>query len=251
MTLDPSIIDWRSWPELILSKLFPSVCLLCSAPGQDQLDLCIDCHSDLRLNHSYCQRCAVPLINNSHSDEHLICGECLQNRPYFDYTLAPYLYKYPLDYLVHALKFRHRLLVARLFANLLIQELAQHERPDCIIPVPLHHSRLRERGFNQSLEIAKPLAKQLAIPLLANQLHRTRRTRPQLQLPLAERTTNLRNAFAIKGKLSTQYQHIVIFDDVVTSGSTANEIAKILRSAGVAKIGIWACARTPRERQIF
>ena len=221
--------------------LFPPQCLLCAAPGQTGRDVCAGCENDLPRNLSACQRCARPL-KISHSQS-LICGACLYKPPAFNHTLAPFLYQFPVEQMLQRLKFKGHLVVARLMADLLGDALAERDAwPQAIIPVPLHPRRLRERGFNQSLEIARPIAQRFGIPLLHQQVYRAHYQRPQTGLNLHERQNNIRRAFKLKRDL--QVQRLAIVDDIMTSGSTVNELALALRSAGAQHIEVWVCART-------
>ena len=115
--------------------------------------------------------------------------------------------------------------------------------PQLLIPVPLHGRRLRERGFNQAQELARILSARLSIPIDSHSLCRTRNTTAQSGLPKKERQRNIRNAFALTAKVASP--HVAIIDDVMTTGLTVNEIAKILRASGVSEIEIWVFARTP------
>jgi ComF family protein len=149
--------------------------------------------------------------------------------------------------LVRALKYRQRLSHGRVLGELLAQSLALKRTepwPELLIPVPLSESRYRERGFNQASELAKQLQRALSIPLRADILDRKRATREQAGLDRFGRRKNVRNAFALGGPLNAK--HVAIVDDVVTTGSTANEIARVLRRAGAEKIEVWAVARASR-----
>jgi ComF family protein len=214
-------------------------------------DLCAGCHTDLPFNLSACRRCALPLNRpvDSAADANtdLICGQCQQKPPLFEQTIAPFLYRSPLDYLIKALKFNQQLAIAPVLADLL-GDAVEHDSdalPQCIIPLPLHPRRLRQRGFNQALELAIPLAGRFRLPLSTDVLRRSRHTPPQAELSLAARATNLRDAFT--PAKTVPFRHIAIVDDVITSGSTVNEAARVLRRAGVEQIQIWACARTPAD----
>jgi ComF family protein len=173
------------------------------------------------------------------------CGQCQRLPPLFARSVAPWLYQAPLDYLLKALKFHGRLTAARLLGDLLGEVLVQRPdpRPQAIIPVPLHPSRMRERGFNQALELARPLARRLGIPVLAGAVRRVRPTPPQMQLDAASRRGNVRGAFVVTRTIPLR--HVAVLDDVMTTGSTVTEVARILHAAGVEEISIWACARTP------
>ena len=126
-------------------------------------------------------------------------------------------------------------------ADFLTNVLDGQERPQALLPVPLHPNRWRERGYNQALELARPIAQRLGIRLLPNALQRLRDTPQQAQLALPQRQRNIRAAFAVPQALALQ--HIAIIDDVMTTGSTANEIARVLRAAGVKRVQVWVCAR--------
>ena len=143
------------------------------------------------------------------------------------------------------MKFNTRLILARFFG----QSLATHiikmktELPECIIPVPLHSSRLGQRGYNQSLELARHLSCFLRLPLNRDSLRRVRNTQAQSELPASKRKRNIRGAFTVNGQSLAGADHVAIIDDVITTGSTANEVARQLKKAGVKRIDVWACAR--------
>lgn len=204
-------------------------------------DLCSACFTDLPENHHACQRCGLSLkIANEHP---LICGRCLTVPPYFDRARIPYLYEQTIPYIVTQLKYHQRLHHARLMALLMLQTLQTQDPPlpELIIPVPLHHKRYRERGFNQALEIARHLSKSLGIELAYSQCLRNRDTPHQTSLDADQRQQNLQNAFSVRKPLNVE--HVAILDDVLTTGSTANSLAKVLKDHGVQNVEIWAFAR--------
>lgn len=144
--------------------------------------------------------------------------------------------------LVTNLKFNANYKNARLLGLLLAEQLQRRTAlPECIIPVPLHEKRYQERGFNQSIEISRTVAKQLRIPLELNACIRHRNTQHQVSLPAKQRHNNIKNAFSIVRPL--RYSHVAVLDDVMTTGSTVAEIASVLKTAGVQKVEIWVCAR--------
>jgi len=209
-------------------------CLLCGAFSHHGA-WCEACDSSLPyLTTPHCPLCALPTLNGD------ICGRCLRRKPQFDRTLAVFAYAFPLDKLVQALKFGERLMLVNGLADSLAQRV--EIRPDCIIAMPLHPSRLRERGFNQSVELARCVANRLDIPLLPHACQRMRDTPPQSALKWKERSKNMRNAFACTQDLSGK--HIAVVDDVMTSGASLNEVALALRSAGVREVSAWVIART-------
>ena len=186
------------------------------------------------LNTPHCPRCALPTLNGD------ICGRCLKRLPQFDRTLAVFAYAFPLDKLVQALKFGERLMLVDGLADSLVQRVKV--RPDCIVAMPLHRSRLRERGFNQSQELARHIADSLDIPLLQHACQRVRDTPPQSALKWKERGKNMRNAFTCTLDLSGK--HVAVVDDVMTSGASLNEVALALRNAGAREVSAWVIART-------
>ena len=168
--------------------------------------------------------------------------------PDFDRTLAVFAYAFPLDKLIQALKFGERLMLADDLAESLVRLIKY--RPDYIIAMPLHRSRLHGRGFNQSQELARPIANSLNIPLLAHACQRVRDTPPQSALKWKERSKNMRNAFICTLDLSGK--HIAVVDDVMTSGTSLNEVSIALRKAGASEISAWVIARTlPHTGQKF
>ena len=143
----------NNWSDYIQYRLFPASCVLCGKAGQQGLDLCLACEADLPKINPACPRCGMPLTGS----EHLLCGQCLQTPPPYQRTISPFYYAAPLAPLITRFKFNHRLVMARVLAGLLARHLDTTSKPECIIPVPLHPRRLRERGYNQSLEIARLL----------------------------------------------------------------------------------------------
>lgn len=215
--------------------LFGGTCFLCHGAAQKGL-LCNGCDADLpRLSADGCPRCALPTAGP--------CGRCLARPPQFDATVAALAYAFPADVLVHALKFRGELAVAPLLAQLLAQRTTAAERPDCLVAVPISERRLRERGYNQALEIARHLARATGVPLTAQLCRRTRDTLPQTDLPWGERAANVRGAF-VAGS-SALGVRIAVVDDVMTTGATLNEIAATLKRAGAQSVQNWVVARTP------
>ena len=251
-----------NWLKFDRRSLDSKRCLLClgpvqispiqsraafSKPRQKLHSICSACENDLPLNRFHCVICAAPFPppqTDEISDTSLVCGACQKSPPTFHSSIIPYLYALPLKQLITALKFHGNLSYVPLLAQLFINSLThrQHNLPDCIIPVPLHKHRLRERGFNQALELAKIIAKHFNIHLDYSFCQRCKSTPFQSGLNEKERKKNLRNAFEVSK--DHQYKHVAIFDDVVTTGTTANELAGKLKQSGVEIIEVWAIART-------
>ncbi|MEN8169867.1 MAG: ComF family protein [Pseudomonadota bacterium] len=229
-----------NWLEIIQKAVYPARCLLCDAPGEVGRDLCPACLAELPHNPVACSLCALPLEEH----EEGICGACLKRQPPLDGSIIPFTYAAPLDHLLLGLKFNQQLLNARLLGGLMADIIASSsdDLPDCILPVPLHHARLRERGYNQALELARPIAKKLGVPLAGGLAVRVKHTAAQSGLEKKSRRSNLKGAFAVSGELP---HHIAIIDDVVTTGSTVNELARVLRRGGAKRVVVWGCARVP------
>ena len=212
-------------------------CFLCQAASGDA-PLCEACDRTLPYCADGCPCCALP------AHEGALCGACMADPPHFDATRAAFSYAYPVDGLVHALKYRGQLALAELFARKLLERLGSVAGIDVIAPLPLHPVRLAERGFNQSVEIARALARESGIPMDAQLAERVRDTGRQTGLPWKERAANMRNAFASARDL--RGLRIAVVDDVMTTGATLNEFAGTLKRAGAARVENWIVARTPR-----
>ena len=212
---------------------FGQDCLLCGAGTGPDL-LCADCTADLPALPEHCPVCALPSPRGS------VCGACLASPPHFDRTVASWLYEFPCDRLVQALKYRGRLALARYFAR----NLASRLPPQCdlLIPMPLHPARLAQRGFNQAVEIARHLARHTGTAVRLRGARRVRHTTAQAELPYEERARNVRGAFACDLDLSGR--SVAVVDDVMTTGATLNELARVLRRAGAVRVENWVIARS-------
>ncbi|MDH3319324.1 MAG: ComF family protein [Betaproteobacteria bacterium] len=215
---------------------FGGSCLLCRGAAGGLL--CAACDADLpRLVGPLCPRCALA------SPAGEVCGRCLAQPPAYDATVAALAYEFPADVLVQALKFRGELALAPLLGAQLAARLAPGGRVDCVLPVPLSRARLRSRGFNQALEIARHVAAAAGArlePLLAA---RSRDTASQTDLPHAERSKNVRGAFRCDRALDGA--DVALVDDVMTTGATLDELAATLKRAGAGRVVNWVVARTP------
>ncbi len=220
--------------------LWPPSCLLCGEAATGGRDLCRGCVVSLPWNRSACLRCALPLPTPAPA-----CGDCLQYPPPLDQTHAALVYGFPVDKLQPRLKFHADLACGRLLSQLMIEAFTGLPRPQALIPLPLHRARLRSRGYDQALELARPLSRAFGIPLIDGILMRQRATAPQSLLDAAARKRNLRGAFVVKKALATSLDHVVLIDDVMTTGATLHAAAKALRRAGVKRVDAWVCARVP------
>lgn len=222
--------------------VLPPRCLLCGAAGADDIDLCVACRLELPRNRACCRRCALPLANSVE-----VCGECQRHLPPWDTAWAPFRYGWPLDRLESRYKFGADLAAGRVLTTCWQREPLPPELPQLLIIVPLHRRRLRQRGYNQALELARPLARALALPLRHDVIKRVRATDAQTELDAVGRRRNVRGAFALNTDVSLP-PHVAILDDVMTTGATLGECARVLRRAGVQRVDVWALARAPSPR---
>lgn len=223
---------------MLLHRLFPATCYLCLDPGQPPaLDLCAGCEADLPRNQLACLVCAAPVPQAPAS-----CRRCRRRGRAFDLAVAPYRYEFPLVELIHRLKYRGQLPIARILGCLLGRRLAELGAPqvDAIVPVPLHAARERKRGYNQSREIAVFAARELGLPVCDRLARRIRATGEQAMLPAHARRHNLKDAFVVVGDSP---QRVAIVDDVMTTGATVESLALALRQAGCRRIEVWTVAR--------
>jgi len=219
----------------LLDTLMPPDCCLCGTPagrGNRGAPVCRDCADELpRHDLPACPCCALL------TPEGQICGRCLRDPPAFDSTHALYSYVFPADVLVRSFKYRHRLSLARFFVDA-VQHLPE---ADVVVPMPLHPRRLSERGFNQALEIARPLARAAGLPLEQEGVVRARHTPPQAMLDRADRLANPRGAFACRRRFDGL--RVMVIDDVMTTGASLDALAHCLRMAGAVSVHNFVLAR--------
>ena len=251
--------------------LWPARCLVCGERGAGGRDLCRHCQRALPWNHCACPRCALPLAVPAAA-----CGRCLKRPPPLDAVRAAFVYGTPLDRLLPRLKFHDDLAAGRLLAALMLDDPQrppmasppeQPPRPRAapldadasrtaaspgdacptstvLLAVPLSRARLRQRGYDQARELARPLARALGLPLLDDALRRLRDTAPQSSLDALARRRNLRGAFAAAFPAAPPAR-VLLIDDVMTTGATLHAAATALRRAGVHRVEAWVCARVP------
>lgn len=230
------------------TRLLPCACALCGDTADSAL--CQACRARyVQTPAARCQQCAARMGNTGHAGDRR-CGACLSRPMAFDATVVAADYAPPLDQLALALKFGHRLAIAPLMADLMHatieQALPADALPDVLAPVPLGAQRLQERGFNQALEIARPLSRKLGIALAPRLAQRLRDTPPQARLHGEQRHANLRGAFTMSAAqlASVRGAHVGIVDDVITTGETLHELAATLKRFGAARVTNLVFART-------
>jgi ComF family protein len=221
--------------KLISTFSTKSACYFCLSPTDAVC--CKQCELDFMKESPRCPICAKP----HHAEA--VCGKCIISPPLFSSTTVLFNYAYPAKKMVLDFKFNKRVELSTFFAELLLDRIKSKDKlPEALIPVPLHKKRQAQRGYNQSLELAKHLANKLDIPINASLCKRIVNTDPQSELPMKSRRKNVKNAFALNN--DRMPKHIAIVDDVITTGSTINEISRLFKSAGCERIDIWAIART-------
>ena len=224
-----------------VASILSQDCALCGV--RSRASLCKDCHHDLPFRHALgCPRCNAP-----GSDSH-VCGACLSDPPHFDETTSAFRYVYPLDRLVQAYKFNANLGLLPLFSDALVRAIRannMHVPPDLVVPLPLAPRRLAERGFNQSVLLGARVSKALGLKFESCGMLRVRETPPQAGLNREARLKNARGAFDCVQRLHGR--HVAVIDDVMTTGATLSEAAKVLKKAGAARVSAWVIARAEED----
>ncbi len=229
------------WVQRAQSWLFPSICQLCCAAGQPGLEICGPCAQELPWLIHTCHGCARPLPSDAPVSR---CPDCLQQPPALDHCEALFGYREPVTTWVQNLKFHQDLAAAQLLGKLLADHLPTAPPDSLVIPVPLHRKRLAERGYNQALEIARPL-RQRGYLLKPQYCRRHKPTHAQSDLPASRRRANLSDAFSASPQV--RGQNVTLIDDVLTTGATLNELAATLKRAGALRVEARVIARTLRD----
>ena len=221
-------------------------CLLCDEATDALFPICAGCETDLPWLGDHCVRCALPMPMAG-----LTCGQCLRHLPAFSEVVVPWRYDFPVDSLVTRFKHQGKWPMGRLLAELLGQSLHYRfaeglPRPDCLLPVPLARKRLRQRGYNQAAMLARWLGAQVDIPTDERLLLRVLETPAQQGLDAKARKQNLRKAFALADGAQIKGRHFAVVDDVLTTGATANALARLLIDAGACRVDVYCLARTPK-----
>lgn len=221
-------------------------CQLCDeTTDHPRHDICTACEAELPWLGAHCQICALPLPASG-----MICGACQKKPPAFARVEAPWRYAFPVDSLITRFKHQAQWPFGRLLGELLAEHL-QHAydeglpRPQALLAVPLARRRERQRGFNQARMLAGWLSRALQIPAPDDWLSRTLDTPAQQGLDAATRKRNLRQAFVVDAAERVEGLHLALVDDVLTTGATANMLARLLLRAGAARVDVYSLARTP------
>jgi len=224
----------------IEQAVMPEACVFCGSPCPVRAaPICDGCHADLPWIGNACSRCATPVATEL--PDGVCCAACQLDPPPFSNAVAPLEYSFPLDAAIKAMKFRRKLFYAPAFSYILTHALGKLPADiDGLLPVPLHWRRHAIRGFNQATEICRPLHRHSGLPLVKNVM-RKRATPYQSGLPAAHRQRNLQAAFSLCGSVDSR--HVLIVDDVITTGATCRQLARVLLDAGVDRVSVLAIAR--------
>ena len=224
---------------------FPPHCAACRVATEPGIHLCADCAETAeRIEAPFCECCSQPF--DGAITQQFTCSNCTGRELHFECAVAPYLSRGIVRNFIHAFKYEHQFHLRRPLADWLAHTLGDPRiasRPfDALVPVPLHHIRFREREFNQAAELATLVAHRCGLPVW-NALKRTRYTSTQTKLNRAERMENLRGAFRVRQTARVKDRHIVLVDDVFTTGSTVEECSRVLLRAGASSVRVITVAR--------
>jgi ComF family protein len=239
----------RKFLHAFLDVILPPGCHICHShiPDAGRLHICPTCSERLPLVSSpLCILCGIPFAGTGGDHR---CGACLTHPPHYDAARAQYLYEGAIRDLIHAFKYNQQTQLRYPLALLALEGVegfAAAHVPHIIVPVPLHSSRLRQRGFNQAVLLGRVISKRLALPMAPDALTRTRPTEPQVELSAAERRLNVKGAFTAGNTSTVADKRILLLDDVMTTGSTMDECAKELKKAGAKAVFAATVARTAR-----
>lgn len=215
----------------------PAICVLCNQFHKRTLALCDFCIQLLPALENACRQCAYPLADPTYP----LCGHCIKTPPSFDAATIAYRFEEPLRSIVHQFKYKDGLFLGSLLTELIIKAWEKNPtHPQCLIPVPMHPKKLKQRGFNQAVILTRLLSKRLGLPKDLNSCKKIINTPPQALLDSQKRIQNIKDAFSVN---KIPYNHIALVDDLLTTGSTANELAHSLKQFGVERVEIWCCAR--------
>lgn len=233
--LSNALVPVRMLASTLTGWLAPHVCFVCGASG-DGAPVCAACDDELPRLEPACPVCATPVPDEQ------VCGHCLRQAPAYDTTVALFAYRLPVDRMVQALKYRHRLALAAYLSRLMASCPRPERAVDMVMPMPLHRARLRERGYNQAVELARPLARAWGVPLELGLVERVLNVPPQASLPWKARRLNMRGAFQCHGSLAGM--NVLVVDDVMTTGATLEALALALKRHGAARVDNLVVART-------
>lgn len=240
-------MGWYDLFSSTLDYLFPPDCLICGSREryQGRPFICKGCFDSISfITHPFCPCCGKPFLTENDRDH--LCGDCLTNKAFFNIVRAIGKYEETLQKVIHQFKYQQKFAMGNIF-KLLIDVYQNNDLNfysyDLFIPIPLHRSRLRQRGFNQTVIWGEVLKKKYQVPLKRMDLERIICTLPQVTLQGKERKNNVRNAFRVKNSKLIKNKAILLLDDVYTTGATMNECARVLKEAGASRVDGFVIAR--------
>jgi ComF family protein len=245
----PQTGRWRRWTGALLDLVFPPFCAVCRAPLSEARcgPLCLPCWDALeRIGPPWCRTCGVPMRAALRSTDTPLCGECRLRPPVFAYARAGARYGDVAREALHALKFKGRRGLAGPLADLIVEggtARLPKGRPDLLVPVPLHPRRHRERGFNQAFLLARRLGEAWRVSVRDDVLLRVVATASQTALESNARRSNVRNAFRLRRPETVAGRHVIVVDDILTTGATVSECVLTLQAGGAATVGVLTVAR--------
>ena len=230
----------------LIDLIFPPLCAFCGAPlpEGDGGEICLGCLRSVRfISPPICPRCGLPFTARSGEDH--LCGQCLRGKWHFSSARALGLYEGPLREAIHALKYEGKAFLAKPLVGLLDRgyPLMNYGSYDLLVPVPLHPKRLKERGFNQALVLARVMSRREGVPCTGFVLKKTRPSAPQIDLSPREREKNVKGSFAVADSARVEGKRVLLIDDVMWTGSTVNECARELLKAGAVEVDVFTLAR--------
>ncbi len=233
----------------ICNLIYPTICLLCKqyiSNDKRNSIICANCLAQIKFNiPPFCPKCSRHIASYLKGTR---CKECIYKYPSFDFAWAACCYNTTMRELIHLFKYKQKTALRKLFSNLIISFIKEYNLDiaqfNVIVPIPLFPAKLRERGYNQSLLIAKILSEKFKIPILDNNLVRVKNTKSQSLLDRKERWTNIKGAFKIKNPIVFYGKRVLLIDDLLTTGATTSEAANILKDSGAQIVGVLTLAVT-------
>ena len=214
-----------------------SRCYLCGLSNNADQPVCHRCQAYFTSNEIACIRCAMPNV----AVANMMCGQCQQGHGFIDNAYAPWLYQPPLSNLIQDFKYHHHLFLAPFLSQCMLKETPERiNHYDFLIPMPIHKKRLQYRGYNQTSLLSKTLSKRTGLPINQALCQRVIFKSPQASLNKADRLKNTDNVFQAK---QVENKRLLLVDDMLTTGATANALAKVLKQQGALEVSLWCIAR--------
>lgn len=251
--IEKLILFFKTALTLIMDTIYPHRCPSCKKIVELDSVFCLDCWKKLQfITKPTCSICGTPLQFNTLLDNNIICAKCLSKKPYYSKAISCFIYNKTISKAIFEFKFYQRMFLSKFFAKFIYAKIKEYLKDiDYIIPVPLSLKRLRWRGFNQTLLLARDLGKLANKEVISNLIIKTKHTKAQVRLKNKDRVKNLKTAFIINEKYleKIKNKNIAIIDDVITTGTTVNECSKVLKRHNVGKIFVFSIAKTSFMRK--